>query len=98
MLKKLAIIVAAIAAACVSVQAQTCTRDSLKAMIADYFKAVETHDMSALPTAATAGFINFNQSLPDVHIFKYNADGKIYLINAVFGGRQAGLIRLDEKK
>ena len=51
MLKKL-VIVAAIAAAAVSVQAQGCTRDGLKAMIADYFKAVETHDMSALSTAA----------------------------------------------
>jgi hypothetical protein len=51
MLKKLAI-VAALAAATIPAQAQSCTRDSLKAMIADYFKAVETHDMSALPTAA----------------------------------------------
>ena len=46
----------------------------------------------------TAGFINFNQSLPDVHIFKYNANGKIELIQAVFGGRQAGVVWPDEKK
>jgi len=46
----------------------------------------------------TAGFINFNQTLPDVHIFKYNADGRIELIQAVFGGRQQGLIWPDEKK
>ena len=32
-------------------QAQTCTRDDLKAFVASYFKAVETHDLSALPTA-----------------------------------------------
>jgi hypothetical protein len=51
-----------------------------------------------LELGITAGFINFNQTLPDVHIFKYNADGKIYLINAVFGGRQPGLIWPDEKK
>jgi hypothetical protein len=51
-----------------------------------------------LELGITAGFINFNQSLPDVHIFKYNADGKIELINAVFGGRQQGLIWPDEKK
>jgi len=51
-----------------------------------------------LEMGVTAGFINFNQSLPDVHIFKYNADGKIYLINAVFGGRQPGLIWPDENK
>lgn len=35
------------------VQAQTCTRDNLKTFIANYFKAVETHTMSALPTAPT---------------------------------------------
>lgn len=52
MLKKLAVILAAIAAAAVSAQAQSCTRDALKGMIADYFKAVQTHDMSALPTTA----------------------------------------------
>jgi hypothetical protein len=46
----------------------------------------------------TAGFISFGGALPDVHIFKYNADGKIYLINAVFGGRQQGLIWPDETK
>jgi hypothetical protein len=51
MFKKLAIVIA-VAAASVSVQAQSCSRASLKAMIADYFKAVDTHNMSALPTAA----------------------------------------------
>src|SRR6187455_17136 len=33
------------------VQAQTCTRDNLKTFVANYFKAVETHSMAALPTA-----------------------------------------------
>ncbi len=41
---------AAIAGLSFSVQAQNCTRDSLKATVANYFKAVETHTMSALPT------------------------------------------------
>ena len=45
----------------------------------------------------TAGFINFAQALPDVHIFKYNAEGKIEFIQAVFGGRQSGVIWPDEK-
>jgi hypothetical protein len=49
-----------------------------------------------LELGITAGFINFNRSLPDVHIFRYNADGKIELIQAVFGGRQSGLIWPDE--
>lgn len=35
-----------------SASAQTCARDALKAMAANYFKAVETHSMSALSTAA----------------------------------------------
>jgi len=33
--------------------------------------------------------------LPDVHILKYNADGKIELIQAVFGCRQQGPIWPD---
>jgi hypothetical protein len=51
-----------------------------------------------LELGITAGFINFTQFLPDVHIFKYNADGKIELIQAVFGGKQSGQIWPDEKK
>ena len=50
-----------------------------------------------LELGITAGFINFNQSLPDVHIFKYNSDGKIEYIQAVFGGRHQGLIWPDQK-
>jgi hypothetical protein len=38
----------------------------------------------------TAVFVNFAKGLPDVHIFKFNSEGKIYLINAVFGGRVSG--------
>src|SRR5579862_4810092 len=46
-----ALVLIAVAAA-VSAQAQTRTRDALKATAANYFKAVETHTMSALPMAA----------------------------------------------
>jgi hypothetical protein len=49
-MNKLILVVALTAIA----NAQTCTRDALKAMAANYFKAVETHSMSALPTAANA--------------------------------------------
>lgn len=45
-------IVILMAAAAGSGHAQDCSRDALKAMAANYFKAVETHTMSALPTAA----------------------------------------------
>ena len=51
MLKQLTILVA-FAAAAVFARAQSCTRDSLEAVIATYFKAVETHNMSAPLTAA----------------------------------------------
>ena len=43
---------ATIAIVAASGQAQDCTRDGLKALAANYFQAVETHTMSALPTAA----------------------------------------------
>ena len=42
---------AALVITAIPAQAQTCTRDSLKAIVANYFKAVETHNMSALETA-----------------------------------------------
>lgn len=51
-----------------------------------------------LELGITAGFVTFTQALPDVHIFKYNADGKIELIQAVFGGRQADAIWPDERE
>ena len=44
----------------------------------------------------TAGFINFNQALPDVHMFKFK-DGKIVWIQAVFGGRVQDAVWPDEK-
>jgi hypothetical protein len=44
--------IVALAAAAPPANAQTCTRNNLMAMAADYFKAVETHKVSALPTAA----------------------------------------------
>ena len=45
----------------------------------------------------TAGFVNFNQSLPDVHMFKIK-NGKIVWIQAIFGGRTQDAIWPDEKK
>jgi hypothetical protein len=56
------------------------------------------YPVTDLELGATAGFISFAEALPDVHIFKYNADGKIVEIHAVFGGRQKGPIWPDEKK
>ena len=38
-------------------------------------------------TGATAGFILFGGGLPDVHMFKFDKDGRIYSIQAVFAGR-----------
>ena len=42
---------AALVITAIPAQAQTCTRDGLKTIVANYFKAVETHNMSALETA-----------------------------------------------
>jgi hypothetical protein len=42
-----------------------------------------------LETGATAAFVNFNQTLPDVHMFKFR-NGRIETIQAVFGGRVTG--------
>ena len=44
------VLAGAMALMAIPAQAQTCTRDNLKAFIASYFTAVETHDLSALPT------------------------------------------------
>src|SRR5204863_8546676 len=51
MLKTVFAATAALVITAIPVQAQTCTRDGLKAIVANYFKAVETHNMSALETA-----------------------------------------------
>ena len=45
------VLAGAMALTAIPAQAQTCTRDYLKTFIVNYFKAVETHDLSALPTA-----------------------------------------------
>jgi len=45
----------------------------------------------------TAGFVNFNGGLPDVHMFKIR-NGKIEMIQAVFGRNAQGGIWPDETK
>jgi hypothetical protein len=50
-MKHLTLILAMTAIAALS-HAQTCTRETLKTMAANYFKAVETHNAAALPTAS----------------------------------------------
>jgi hypothetical protein len=49
-----------------------------------------------LEAGITAGFVNFNQSLPDVHMFKIRS-GKIEWIHAIFGGKAQGPIWPEEK-
>lgn len=51
-----------------------------------------------LELGITAAFVNFATALPDVHIFKYNAEGRIEWIHAVFGGRETGPVWPDETK
>ncbi len=50
-MKKL-LFITAVAAMAACGQSQSCTRDALNAIAANYFKAVETHSMSALPTTS----------------------------------------------
>jgi hypothetical protein len=45
----------------------------------------------------TAGFVHFNESLPDAQMFKFK-NGKIVWIQAVFGGRTEEAPWPDETK
>jgi hypothetical protein len=61
-----------------------------------------THTHRRFPVAdveagIAAGFVNFNGGLPDVHMFKIR-NGKIEMIQAVFGGNAQGAIWPDETK
>jgi hypothetical protein len=71
MVTKTALILAIAVFCSVPAHAQTCSRDSLKAIAADYFKAVETHEMSALATAANVRITeNANEIGPGEGFFK----------------------------
>jgi hypothetical protein len=89
-LKKLAI-VAALAAAAVPAQAQSCTRASLKAMIANYFKAVETHDMSALPTAANLRITENGQEMKTGEGF-FKSGGTVLLQRSLIDTERCGTV------
>jgi hypothetical protein len=66
---KALVLIAALTAA--SVQAQTCTREGLKAIAANYFKAVETHKTSVLATTANVRITeNAAQIKPGEGFFK----------------------------
>ena len=52
-MKRESLIIVAVVLCSASAEAQTCTRDGLKAIAASYFKAVESDDPSALTTAPT---------------------------------------------
>jgi hypothetical protein len=55
----------------VSAQAQTCSREALKSIAANYFTAVETHKVSALATTATVRITeNAAEIKPDGGFFK----------------------------
>ena len=64
------------------------------------FNMTHTHrrfPVTDLEAGITAGFVNFNGGLPDVHMFKIR-NGKIEMIQAVFGGNAQGAIWPDETK
>ena len=64
------------------------------------FTMTHTHrrfPVTDIEAGITAGFVNFNGGLPDVHMFKIR-NGKIEMIQAVFGGNAQGAIWPDETK
>lgn len=64
------------------------------------FNMTHTHrrfPVTDIEAGITAGFVNFNGGLPDVHMFKIR-NGKIEMIQAVFGGNAQGAIWPDETK
>ena len=64
------------------------------------FNMTHTHrrfPVTDVEAGITAGFVNFNGGLPDVHMFKIRS-GKIEEIQAVFGGNAQGAIWPDETK
>ena len=90
MLKKL-VIVAALAAACVPARAQTCTRANLKGFIKDYFKAVETHNMSVLPTAADVRITENGQVMKPGEGF-FQSGGKTLLERDLIDTQRCGTV------
>ena len=94
MLKRFTLVAAAMALS-VSAQSQTqsgsCTRDSLRATIANYFRAVETHDMSALPTAANLRITENGQEIkPGEGFFK--TGGKTQLERHLIDTERCGTV------
>ena len=64
------------------------------------FNMTHTHrrfPVTDVEAGITAGFVNFNGGLPDVHMFKIR-NGKIEEIQAVFGGNAQGAIWPDETR
>ena len=64
------------------------------------FNMTHTHrrfPVTDVEAGITAGFVNFNGGLPDVHMFKIR-NGKIEEIQAVFGGNAQGAIWPDESR
>jgi hypothetical protein len=64
------------------------------------FNMTHTHrrfPVADIEAGIAAGFVNFNGGLPDVHMFKIR-NGKIEMIQAVFGGNAQGAIWPDETR
>ena len=90
MLKRLTFLIAFVAAACAA-QAQSCTRESLKATIANYFKAVETHNMSALPTAANLRITENGQEVKAGEGF-FKSGGKLHFERSLIDTERCGTV------
>src|SRR5688572_1153720 len=91
MMFKSLVLAGAMALMAVPAQAQTCTRDALKAMIGNYFKAVETHTMSALPTAANLRITENGQEVkPGDGLIK--TGGKATILRSIIDTERCGTV------
>jgi hypothetical protein len=85
------VILLVFAMASVSAHAQSCTRDSMKALIADYFEAVATHDMSALPTAEN---LRITENGHEVELGEgfFASGGKTHLLRSIIDTERCGSV------
>jgi hypothetical protein len=82
---------AALVITAIPAQAQTCTRDGLKTIVANYFKAVETHNMSALETSPNLRITqNGSEIKPGEGFFK--TGGKSQFQRTLFDTERCGTL------
>jgi hypothetical protein len=91
MFREISFAAAALAAISIPAQAQNCTREGLKTVIGNYFKAVETHNMSALETAPNLRITeNGSEIKPGEGFFK--TGGKVQFQRSLIDTERCGTL------